>query len=532
MPWNNGVGIIKPWLRASSGRLLLFTLSLQALLSACSFNENDPPPVDVQQLQTQDTTPKWLEGVYAPSETFANYCESPREGEQHRDQPGSAMHEKLWLRSMSHELYLWSDLLEDINPESYGVGEYFDLLQVPGDRFHWSQETVTYQQGSHSGVFFGYGITWDVVEEPHSIGVQRVAEAAGLGAQVKRGDLLLAVDGIPLFDDSEAGGAIPDSVWDAFYPEALGETHVFSFRDRDSGAAKDVVLEAKDIAEKSVPVQRVLETGTGNVGYVQFDRHNAVAQAELLEAFTELESANVNDLVLDMRYNGGGFISVASELAYMIAGPGGTADQVFTQLQYNDKLDNKNPFTGREEEPFWFEPRNSLGQNLPNLGLDRVYVLTSRQTCSASELVMNGLAGVGVEVIQIGGATCGKPYGYYPLDNCGTTYFTIMSKQVNAKGYGDYDNGFSASEFNYEADDVFQGCDVADDFTRDLGDPNEAMFSAALIFREQGICPQTETTRVETRLRSDIRLYQKLQQPGRPAPLLPFRTNQESRLSF
>ena len=68
---------------------------------------------------------------------------------------------------------------------------------------------------------------------------------------------------------------------------------------------------------------------------------------------------------------------------------------------------------------------------MPTLNLTRVYVLTTADTCSASESIINGLKGAGVTVNQIGVTTCGKPYGFYPQDNCGTTYFSIEFRGVN-----------------------------------------------------------------------------------------------------
>jgi hypothetical protein len=78
-------------------------------------------------------------------------------------------------------------------------------------------------------------------------------------------------------------------------------------------------------------------------------------------------------------------------------------------------------------------------------------------------------------VIQIGDTTCGKPYGFYPQDNCGTTYFAIQFQGVNAKGFGDYADGMTPGKLN-------PGCVVADDFTHELGDPAEARLAAALRF--------------------------------------------------
>src|SRR5256885_15470283 len=104
-------------------------------------------------------------------------------------------------------------------------------------------------------------------------------------------------------------------------------------------------------------------------------------------------------------------------------------------------------------------PRSTL---FPYTTLFRSFVLTTAATCSASEAVMNGLAGVGVQVIQIGSTTCGKPYGFYPEDNCGTTYFSVEFSGVNAMGFGDYPDGFTPGAAGGAS---FPGCTVADDFT-------------------------------------------------------------------
>ena len=129
------------------------------------------------------------------------------------------------------------------------------------------------------------------------------------------------------------------------------------------------------------------------------------------------------------------------------------------------------------------------GQPLPTLNLPRVFVLTGPTTCSASESIINSLRGVDVEVIQIGSTTCGKPYGFYPQDNCGTTYFTIEFKGVNAQGFGDYTDGFAPTNAPGLGGTRVPGCSVADDFTHALGDPAEARLAAALAYRLGPGCP-------------------------------------------
>ena len=132
------------------------------------------------------------------------------------------------------------------------------------------------------------------------------------------------------------------------------------------------------------------------------------------------------------------------------------------------------------------------GTALPSLGLSRVYVLTGPGTCSASEAILNGLAGVNVQVFQIGATTCGKPYGFYPADNCGTTYFSIQFRGVNAKGYGDYADGFTPGATTTAG---FPGCSVSDDFGHALGDAAEARLATALSYRASGSCTGAAMTR-------------------------------------
>jgi hypothetical protein len=186
----------------------------------------------------------------------------------------------------------------------------------------------------------------------------------------------------------------------------------------------------------------------------------------------------------------------------MIAGPGPTAGTYFERQTFNDKYPNTNPISGEPITPTPFHTSTrpgfttqSGGTPLPYLGLPRVFVLTSADTCSASEAIMNGLNGIGVQVIQIGSTTCGKPYGFYPPDNCGTTYFSIQFQGNNWAGFGDYPDGFApqnssvASELDPHA--VLPGCSVADDFGHELGDQSEGRLAAALDYRAGGSasCP-------------------------------------------
>jgi hypothetical protein len=186
---------------------------------------------------------------------------------------------------------------------------------------------------------------------------------------------------------------------------------------------------------------------------------------------------------------------MASQVAYMIAGSAQTNNQTFETLQFNDKYPNVDPITGDTLQPTPFYTReidwttNQFTNNtLPSVDLTRVFILATDNTCSASEAVINGLRGINVEVVLIGDTTCGKPYGFYPTDNCSTTYFTIQFQGVNAKGFGEYSEGFLPVN-SPVFDDELPGCKVTDDFTQSLGNEGESLLASAISYAETSSCP-------------------------------------------
>jgi hypothetical protein len=173
----------------------------------------------------------------------------------------------------------------------------------------------------------------------------------------------------------------------------------------------------------------------------------------------------------------------------MIAGQTRTSGKTFERTQFNSKYPTTDPVTGAALDPVPFSSTTVFASNssaLPSLNLGRVYVLTSADTCSASESIINGLKGIGVDVYQIGGDTCGKPYGFYPRDNCGTTYFSIQFKGVNALGFGDYPDGFSATRAGGDPQAKLPGCAATEDYAHDLGDPAEERLRVAMDYRTSG----------------------------------------------
>ncbi len=299
-----------------------------------------------------------------------------------------------------------------------------------------------------------------------------------------RGARLLAVNGVDV-----ASGADLATLNEGLFSPVLGNRYTFVVLDVGSATPRTVSITAAEVTQ--APVQNVgtLPAPNDTVGYILFNDHNATAESGLIAAVTQLKAAGISDLVLDIRYNGGGYLDIASELAYMIAGAKATTGRAFGRETFNDK--NPYGFTSARITPLLSTSQGfsgRAGQTLPELGLSRVYVITGGDTCSASESIINGLRGVGIDLIQVEGTTCGKPYGFLPQDNCSTTYFTVNLKLVNDTGFGEYADGFVPGGTGSAANTV-HCCAVADDFTGALGDPPEARLSAALQYRAAGTCP-------------------------------------------
>lgn len=446
----------------------------------------------------------WVAGSFLPAATFAGKCVSPRSGTNpqtgapYNEILGTAMDENNWLRSWSNDLYLWYDEIADRDPGLYATPAYFDLLKTtavtpsgaPKDRFHFTYQTSDWLALQQSGTAAGYGAVWSVVASrpPRRVVVAYThPDSPASAADLQRGEEVVVVDGTDVVNSNTQ--AEVDRFVAGLFPAGIGESHSFTLRNPQTGSQRTVTLQSATVTLDPVQNASILPTATGNVGYVQFNDHLPIAEQELSDTFEMFASQNVTDLVLDLRYNGGGSLAIASEVAYMIAGDVPTAGQSFERIVFNDKYPGINPFTGGALAPFPFFNTSSSGQPLPALNLPRVYVLTSATTCSASESIMNGLRGVGVEVIQIGSTTCGKPYGFFPEDNCGTTYFTIQMKGVNAAGFGEYGDGFSPQNTVGPRGESLPGCSVRDDFTHALGDPEEERFAAALQYRLSQTCP-------------------------------------------
>ena len=471
------------------------------------------------------SAPSFSPGVFEPSSSFEQRCENPRtgldiEGNPFPDIQGSLIEELFWLRSWSQETYLFNDEITDQDPALFDGGNindrltYFDELRTfrttaSGrfvDEFHFTEPTTSFLERRNSTPVSGYGVRFEAFSTtpPRDFRV-RYTEANSPASQTVlgqpnfvRGSRILEIDGADFVNGT--GDDVLATLNAGLFPAFAGETHTFVLQDPGSSTPRTIQITSADVAPTAVNRTRIISTPTGDVGYMLVNSFSPFAsEREIAEAISGFAAANVSDLVIDIRYNGGGLLATAAQLAFAVAGPAQSAGRTFELLRFNNAPSPVDPVNGFPNDPFPFADEAfgfSLPQGTPldSLDLPRVFILSTDETCSASESIINGLRGINVEVVLIGNTTCGKPFGFFPTDNCGVTYFTIQFQGTNDVGFGDYSDGFipanSTAAFGVRA----PGCVVEDDFNNELGNPAEALLAAALQFREDGTCPPLPVT--------------------------------------
>lgn len=484
-------------------------------LAACSNGGGGSTPPPAPPPPPPPSGPTWTQGVFEAASTFKDRCQVVRtgvdiEGNAFPDMAGSTLEENFWLRSWTHETYLWNDEVVDQNPRNFNNRlDYFAVLKTeeitpsgkPKDEFHFTQPTDEFLEARNStpSATYGASLVAFSTTPPRDFRIRFTEPNSPASTVVMglpnfvRGARILEVDGVDLVN---AGTQTEIDMLNAgLFPATAGETHTFEVQDPGAATSRMVTMTSVDLARKPVNRIETINTATGPVGYMLLNTFSPFAsEKDIADAITALKADGVNDLIIDLRYNGGGLLAVAAQLGFQVAGAARTNGKIFETLRFNADAMGVDPVTGatNSDIPFYSEGLGfSLAEGTPleSLNLPRVFILSTDNTCSASESVVNSLRGIDVEVILLGSKTCGKPFGFYPTDNCGETYFTVQFQGINDKGFGDYADGFapmnSSDAFAIKA----PGCEVADDLENELGDEMEAMLAAALQYRDSGTCP-------------------------------------------
>ena len=367
---------------------------------------------------------------------------------------------------VSRDLYLWNTQI----PATFKAGDYADPSEImkairpfsiepgfstPVDKWSFAIKKTEWDQMSEGigslvsgkdeagdfGMFVFFRAEGDLrvrLVEPNS--------PAGL-AGIKRGWRITQINGNNDINTSNSSTVV-NSI---YYSPATS----FKFT-RPDGSSVSLTLNAAHYAEKPVLLDTVYNTGAERIGYLVFNSFLGKTdqiKAEFQRVFSKFASLQVTNVVVDLRYNGGGYVSLAEKLANYLA-PAAASGGVMMKQIYNSQNSSNNVTT--------------YIAKTGNLQLQKVYFIVSKSTASASELLINSLKPY-MDVRLIGpSATHGKPVGFFPLSAGDWYVFPVSFKTINKNGEGNYYNGLPVN------------ASVADGLEKDWGDVNESCLASAI----------------------------------------------------
>lgn len=376
-----------------------------------------------------------------------------------------------WAAARLSEDYLFPELLANVS--TAGVTDlqaFINAKTAPAraagkDKLDFSYITSIAEENAliNSGSTAGFGIRLSI--QGTRLFISEAFEGApGFAAGLDRGVEVLAVGTSASTLQNVSDLITSNSLGTALGPSDPGVTR--TFRIRSTSGTESVVTAAKsDFSLDPVSDRygsRILDDGGKKVGYVNL-RTFIVASGDqqLRDVFAGFKAQNVTEVIIDLRYNGGGLVSQAELLTNLLGG-NRTGSDVQSRTVFNQRLSSNNRTT-------FFAPQSQ------SITPTKIAFIGTGATASASELVMNALIPYfGANVGLIGATTFGKPVGQIARDRaeCDDRFRIMAFQTVNRDGQGDYFNGLAP---------FFQRtCRATDDLTRPLGDANETSIRTAL----------------------------------------------------
>lgn len=358
---------------------------------------------------------------------------------------------KIQLTLFMNDYYFWYEQLPEVDINDFETPyELMDGLRY--DEYdRWSYVTTTaehdayYKEGEYTG--FGFG---QMLDDDNHFKITYVYNTSPLKAEgVQRGWTLSKINGTEVSIDNYNSLMGPDEI---------GYSAEFTFLDKNNEEHKFSAAKTTITIDPIIHTS-IIETSAGKTGYIVFNNFIEPAINALDTTFQNFANENVENCIVDFRYNGGGRMDIAIQLSSLLVGADNW-NKVFLNLITNGKPRNNGG-------TYYFEPQQV------NHAFKNVLFITSGNTASASEAVINGLEPYR-DVQIIGTETHGKPVGMYSGTYSSYVFVPICFQLTNSVGFGDYFDGIPVD--SEEADDVLHL----------LGDSNEACLKQAINFIETG----------------------------------------------
>jgi C-terminal processing protease CtpA/Prc len=357
------------------------------------------------------------------------------------------------------DTYLWYDEVPSVSLSNFSTLEAtLDALKAPKDRFSYIASSDSHSNFFNDGTYEGYGIKLVANEAANAYEVAFVYEDSPAGsAGINRTDKITAFNGSTaseLIDNAGLGPLLDDL--------ALGDPLVLNITHNNDTRTEQTLRKALVTMNTILTAERIETEAQQSIGYIGISSFIDATSNDFSNAINEITASPIDELVLDLRYNGGGRLLSSRDVASYIGGEQ-TEDFNYSKTIHNDKYSDSNL-----SYPF---------KTFSNaLGLSRVYVLTSAATCSASELLINSLSPF-IDVVKIGTTSCGKPVGMYGAEFCNNIILPLQFSIANHYNEGDYFEG------------LVPDCLAEDDLGANFADTNEKMLSTAIYHMNNNVCP-------------------------------------------
>jgi len=383
--------------------------------------------------------------------------------------------QNLYVRDVLNSFYYWyQNMPANVSPTSFNSPEaYLDAVRYrPIDNsFSYITAAAANEALYDDSQYVGHGMSTQTASTYLTV-LQVFPSSPASEAGLERGDRIVQINGQPVAAMVAAG-----TIGGAFGASDIGVTADIVFEKLSSGS-RTARMVKRVVTIPTVSLTRMVEDDGRRIGYVFFRNFVRPSEAALNDAFAALKTAGVTELVLDLRYNGGGLVDIAVHLASLIGGAR-TNGQVVINYVHNDRVGPTYNKTVR-----FTDPEQALN-------LSRLVVITTRSSASASELIINSLRPY-MPVAVIGDTTYGKPVGQYGFTFCDKVLAAVSFSIKNANNEGDYFAGIPPT------------CTAADDSTHQLGDTAEGSFAEALTYLRTGACSASSTaSRAQRRVASE-----------------------------
>lgn len=381
-----------------------------------------------------------------------------------------------WVLGQMREWYLFPETLPaTINGASYStLSDYLNALTATArsqgrDRFFTYITSIAEENAFYnSGASAGFGIRLATDSSAKRLFVAEAFEGApALAAGIDRGTEIVAIgtSASSLQNVSDIITADPtNGVTNALGPSTSGTTRVLRVKDAGASTTHDVTVAKADYSITPVSSRygaRIINDGGTQVGYINLRTFIDPADPALRSAFAQFKAAGITKVIVDLRYNGGGLVSIAELFNNLLRGERSTAD-VMSYTNFRAEKSSNNTITR-------FAPQSQ------SIATMKIAFIGSGGTASASELVMNAqLPYLHANAGLVGANTYGKPVGQIAIDRsaCDDRLRVIAFATQNADRQGDYYTGL-ASKFGAT-------CQATDDVAHQLGDPLESSTKVAL----------------------------------------------------